>query len=74
MVEHLEWNIACAGVRVTVLEGSVRDELRNILFKLTKVLRDVSLRKMSVLIVCLLLGDTRVEIGFFEVKYQVLAQ
>ena len=51
MVEHLEWNIACAGVRVTVLEGSVRDELRNILFKLTEILRDVSLREVSVLIV-----------------------
>ena len=74
VVEHLEGHVARAGVRVAILQGRVRDELRDVLLELTKVLRDVALREASMLVVGLLLGDSRVEVGLLEVEDQVLAQ
>ena len=74
VVEHLEGDVARARVWVAVLQGCVRDELRNVLLELAQVLRDVALRETRVLIVGLLLGDARIEVGLLEVKDEVLTQ
>lgn len=74
VVEHLEGHVTSAGIGVAILESRVRDELGNVLFELTQVLRDVALCEGRVLIVSLLLSDARVEVGLLEVEHQVLAQ
>ena len=52
----------------------MRNQLGDVLFELTQVLRDVALRETRMLIISLLLGNTRIEVGLLEIKDQVLAQ
>ena len=52
----------------------MRNQLGDVLFEFTQVLRDVALRKTRMLIISLLLSNTRIEVGLLEIKDQVLAQ
>ena len=74
MVKHLKRHVASAGVRVAILKGCVRNQLGDVLFEFTQVLRDVALRETRMLIISLLLSNTRIEVGLLEIKDQVLAQ
>ena len=74
VVEHFEGHVTSASIRVAVLESRVRNKLRNVLFELGQVLRDISLGEGRVLIVRLLLSDAWVKVGLLEVEHQVLAQ
>ena len=74
MVKHLKRHVASAGVRVAILKGCVCNQLGDVLFEFTQVLRDVALRETRMLIISLLLSNTRIEVGLLEIKDQVLAQ
>ena len=52
----------------------MRNQLGDVLFEFTQVLRDVALRETRMLIISLLLSNTRIEVGLLEIKDQVLAQ
>ena len=52
----------------------MRNQLGDVLFEFTQLLRDVALRETRMLIISLLLSNTRIEVGLLEIKDQVLAQ